>query len=305
MKTDTVLPLEATRHDPTNGTTERIGFRGREGRRLFTCLYLPESTPRGAVLICASMHAEFTRNYRREVLVARRLVQEGFAVVRFHYRGTGNSDGEGREVTYETMRDDASASLEYLRAESGIDAPFLIGTRWGALVAGSIAASHPALALVLWEPLLEAARFFRDAFRTKMVAELKLGVGKPATGKELAQRLAGETVDVLGHSMELGFHESSKDRTLAEELGPTPRSMLLLQIGPSSTVRPDLARQAGRWRASGFRVDILTVEGDETWWLGDERWHDEGRRPMTRQLVESTTAWIVARTDDRASGGSS
>lgn len=301
MTTDTIRALEATRHDATNGTVESIGFRGQQGSRVFTCLYRPASRPRGAVLICPPLHAEFTRNYRREVLLARRLAHEGFLVERFHYRGTGNSDGEGNEVTFETMREDAAAALELLRTESGVGPTFLIGTRWGALVAGSAAASLPTASLVLWEPLLAGSRFFRDGFRTRMVAELKSGVEQPATGEELTRRLrAGETVDVVGYSIEKGLYESSVDRTLGAELGPTPRSMLLIQIGPSSTVRPELAREAQRWRAAGFGLDVQTVQGDEMWWLVEERWSDEGIRSVTNQLVESTTAWVVARTADRA-----
>jgi hypothetical protein len=115
--------------------------------------------------------------------------------------------------------------------------------------------------------------------------------------------LAGEAIDVVGHTIQRGLYESSVGRTLADELGPTPRSMLLLQIGSSSRVRPDLAEQAGRWRAAGFRADVQTVEGEETWWLLDERWHDEGSRPMTGELIGSTTAWVLARSQEHAGSG--
>ena len=182
-------PVEATRLDATNGTEERISFRGPAGDRVFSCLYLPASTARGCVLICSPMYAEFTRNYRREVLLARKLAADGFAVERFHYRGTGNSDGAGSDVTFETMRDDARTTLEHLRTESGVELVFLVGTRWGAMVASAAASLVPDASLVLWEPLLETARFFRDAFRTRMVAELKSGSDNPTKSDELIRRL--------------------------------------------------------------------------------------------------------------------
>ncbi len=289
-------PLEVTRHDAANGTEERIGFRGPAGDRVFSCLYLPASAARGCVLICSPMHAEFTRNYRREVLLARKLAADGFAVERFHYRGTGNSDGAGSEATFETMREDALASLDHLRTASGADRTFIVGTRWGAMVASSAAAMVPEASLVLWEPFLESARFFRDAFRTRMVAELKSGVATPTKGDELIERLeAGEIVDVVGHTIEPDLYASSVGRTLVQELGPSPRAILVLQIGPSKSIRSDLAAQIDRWRAQGFDVDILAIEGDEAWWLVDERTHDEGARPMTTQLIEATSAWIASR----------
>jgi len=286
----------ATRIDDANGTAERIELRGAEGRRVFSCVYLPPSRPRGAVLICPALHSEFTRNYRREVLLARRLAEEGFAVERFHYRGTGNSDGDGWELSFETMREDAANCLEHLLAESGLRTPYLVGTRWGALVAASVASAHPEAPVVMWEPLLDASRFFRDAFRTRLIFERKSGVERPSTGDELAQRLReGEAIDIVGHTLEGALYVSSADRTLEQELGVADRSMLLLQIGPSGTVRREYSEQSDRWRTAGLSVDVEIVKGDETWWLVDERWHDEGGRPMTKELIERTTRWFLAR----------
>jgi hypothetical protein len=199
------------------------------------------------------------------------------------------------------MQDDAIASLEHLRRVAELDTEFLVGTRWGALVAAATSEHTPGAALVMWEPLFEAKRFFKDAFRTRMVAELKSGVERPTTGEELALRLrSGEAVDVVGHTIESPFYESSVERSLVDVLGSSPRSLLLVQIGPSTTVRPELARHIDRWRSAGFRADVATVEGDETWWLVDTRWHDEGSRPMTRELIGTTAAWIVDLTEQRS-----
>ncbi len=83
-------------------------------------------------------------------------------------------------------------------------------------------------------------------------------------------------------------------RSLVQELGPSPRAILLLQIGPSKSIRTDLAAQIDRWRATGFAVDIVAIEADEAWWLVDERTHDESARPMTNQLIEATATWIAS-----------
>jgi alpha/beta superfamily hydrolase len=278
-----------------NGTIERIQFRGSSGERMFSCSYLPASSPRGAVLICPSVHGEFTRNYRRDVLLARRLASDGFAVERFHYRGTGNSDGEGREVTFDTMREDALGSLEHVSASCGKEVGFLIGTRWGALVAASVASSHPGLGLVLWDPFVDTSAFFRHAFRARLIQELKSGVERPPTGEELTRRLRmGESVDVVGHMLDVGLYESSLGRTLEGELGLGPRSILLLQIGPLTDVKPDLVRLTDRCKAAGLHVDVEIVRGKETWWLVDDRWEDEAGSSMTMKLLETTAAWIAA-----------
>lgn len=295
MNPDRDIAHEATRRTP-DGTTERVEFRGPENERIYAFSYEPASPPRAAVLICPALHAEFTRSYRRDVLLARRLARDGFAVERFHYRGTGNSDGDSDGITVSTMRRDAAACLRHLEAWSGIDAPIVMGTRWGALIAASAASNHPSARLVLWEPLLDASRFFRDAFRTRLVNDRKSGVEQPETGKQLEGRLvAGEAVDLIGHSIHPALYESSVGLTLEGEVGSTPRSMLIVQIATLMSIRPDLARQVEGWRAAGFQVDIEAVEGAETWWLVDERWTEEGRQTLTNRLIDLTSVWVGAR----------
>ncbi len=75
------------------GITEAAEFFGPPGERMLGLAHLPTSAASG-VLVCSSIQAEFAKNYRREVLLARALARQGRAVGRFHYRGTGNSDGD-------------------------------------------------------------------------------------------------------------------------------------------------------------------------------------------------------------------
>ncbi|MBA2478088.1 MAG: hypothetical protein H0V38_05705, partial [Sporichthyaceae bacterium] len=74
--------------------TEETKFLGLPGQQILAFLHRPTSRAVvGGVVICGSLFEDFQINYRREVLVARRLAQRGFATVRFHYRSVGNSDG--------------------------------------------------------------------------------------------------------------------------------------------------------------------------------------------------------------------
>ena len=278
--------------DEADGSTERAEFRGSPGERVFSYLHLPASAPRGAVVVCSPLHGEFARNYRREVLLARALAEAGQAVLRFHYRNTGHSDGDGIALTFDSMREDALAGVERLTAEVPEVPLTLVGTRWGALIAASAAAQHPGAAVAMWEPLSTASRFFKDAFMSRRVREMRRGV-TASTDQELEGRLAaGEGVDVVAHRLEPALFRSSVDRTLDGELGSEPRRMLVLQVGPTATVRPDVARLLPRWEASGLRVDARALQGEETWWLIEEEYVNEGGRSITRELVELTTAWI-------------
>ena len=75
-----------------DGCCERPAFVGPTGGAVFACLHLPSKPARRMVLLCSSVAAEWKFNYRREVLLARRLATLGVAAVRLHYLGTGHSD---------------------------------------------------------------------------------------------------------------------------------------------------------------------------------------------------------------------
>lgn len=278
-----------------DGSEERAEFRGRLGSRVFTYLHLPASPPRGAVLICSPLHGEFAANYRREVLIARALAQAGFAVERFHYRYSGNSDGETKELTFDSMRADALDCIAHLRREAREGPLFIVGTRWGTLIAASAGAEHGDAALVLCEPLLEASTFFKNAFRSRLIREIRGGAADPSSGEELESQLrSGSVVDVVAHRLEPALYRSSIDRTLEAELGTVPRRVLVVQVGPTGSVRPDVQRLLERWREVGLRVDAAGVRAKGAWWLIDENYVDETARPSTRPLIEITTTWISA-----------
>ncbi|HEX5938643.1 MAG TPA: hypothetical protein VFZ75_13295, partial [Actinomycetota bacterium] len=153
---------------------------------------------------------------------------------------------------------------------------------------------------VLWAPLLDASGFFKEAFRSQLITEQKDAVAKPTGRKELESRLArGEAVEGVAHSIQARLFQSSDGRSLEAEMGPAPRPVLMLPISHSTNLRPDLSAVADRWRAAGFDVDARIVRGDETWWLINDRWHDESTRPMTRHLIKETTGWLLARTTDQ------
>ena len=297
-RTDQSFANPAIRVD--GGVTERIEFRGPDGARMFTARYLPAARPRGAILICPALHGEFMRNYRREVLLARRLAHLGFAVERFHYRYTGNSDGDDAELTYGSMTEDAIGCVEHLKGETGVRDVFLLGTRWGALIAASAAARYPGAGLALWAPLVDASGFFKDAFRSRLVRERKDAVAPPVSREDLEARLRdGEAVEGVAHSLEARLFQTSAERSLETELGSSPRAVLLLSIGPTDTLRPDLAALAERWRGAGLDVEAQVVRGEEAWWLINDRWHNESTRPLTRQLIKETARWMSARATEQ------
>jgi alpha/beta superfamily hydrolase len=278
VRVDPAAPSPATSLAP-DGSTERAEFRGSPGRRVFTYVHLPASAPRGAVAICSPLHGEFARNYRREVLLSRALARQGFATLRFHYRSTGNSDGDGIDLTFGSMREDALGAVEHLRGQAPSGPLFVVGTRWGALIAASAAERHPEAALVLWEPLVEASRFFKDAFRSRLVREIRRGVEHPSTGRELEERLrSGQGVDVVAHRLEAELYRSSAGRSLEAELGTAPRRVVV-QVSPTGAVGPI---SPVSWPGGARRVSTSTRRASMGRRRGGSSRSDTWTRPLAR-----------------------
>ncbi|MGH2731650.1 MAG: alpha/beta fold hydrolase, partial [Actinomycetota bacterium] len=214
----------ASRVDRATGIREEVGFFGSGDQRMFGCAYQPLNLPPGgAVVICPSLHAEVIANYRREVLVARALAARGFAVQRFQFRGTGHSDGESSELTFETMRRDTMDAARHLLAAVGLEAPAFVGTRWGGTVAAAVAAGFPGAPLALWEPIVMPARWFRETGRAERIRGLAGESASAAGERGVIERLRdGEMVDILGYPIDPALYASSADRSLAAELGEAP-----------------------------------------------------------------------------------
>jgi exosortase A-associated hydrolase 1 len=74
-----------------------------------------------------------TGSHRQFVLLARDLARDGIPVLRFDYRGMGDSDGEAR--SFESIDDDIAAAIAALKRESGVARVVLWGLCDGASAA--------------------------------------------------------------------------------------------------------------------------------------------------------------------------
>src|SRR3954451_16882096 len=104
--------------DPVTKVREETTTVGPPDSQIVAFLHAPVEGPlRARVLMLSSLYEDLQLHYRREILMARHLARRGFAVVRFQYRGTGNSAPlPGPAVTYDTMLDDARRMEEWLSA---------------------------------------------------------------------------------------------------------------------------------------------------------------------------------------------
>lgn len=285
---------QASRVDRETGVREIAEFFGPSERRLFGFQHLPPGPSKAGMVVCSPLLAEFRRNYRREVTLARALAAKGWAVQRFHYGGNGNSDGDPADVTLATLVEDARRAAARLVEASDVTTLGVIGTRLGALVAATLARSIGAPALALWEPTLDASTYFRDAIRARLLRDLREGVVTTGSSEGLMEELRTiGRIDVLGYTIHRALYDSLTGRTLQEAVGPPPRFILL--VGMSLGVRSAKAHAelAARWRKEGAGVHLSTSPAGETWWLAGSEDEGSGVSEEVDGVVGVTRAWAL------------
>ncbi|MEU6073974.1 hypothetical protein [Micromonospora sp. NPDC047074] len=270
-----------------DGTEEIPRFLGAPGAALFGCLHRPAGVARSLVVLCSSIGAEWKYNYRREVLLARRLAERGVAAVRFHYLGSGNSDDGSPD--FAALVAQARQVEAWGRAESGATRVGYFGARFGALVAAAASADTD-MPLTAWGAPGTGAGYFRELLRIERVGRLAEGSAAFAEAEEPRVRLArGEPADVVGYPLPPELYDSAQSLVFTELAGTAPRDVCLVEIGGDGSAR----RAAESLTERGLRVHASRLVEDRSWWLHDADWRPDETRQTVRNMIEETVDWFL------------
>ena len=156
-----------------------------QGQRVTSTLCLPQGGPAPVVLMLHGFtgardetavsgvgEGVFTRS-------ARRLAQQGLASLRIDFRGSGESDGDFSDTTYEGQIADGLAALQVLSRDPRVQGGRigLLGWSQGGLVAAAVAGrSNTPLAAALWAAVADPMETFGSSMGADVVAAgLKTG----------------------------------------------------------------------------------------------------------------------------------
>ncbi len=146
-------------------TTVRPLFFNTELKRLFGVYYEPATDqPAGSpVLVCPPIGHEYVRTYNVVRKLCGRLSASGFAVLKFDYSGFGDSYGDGSNVDVAEWRENIRAAATELCRLAGETELTIVGLRFAAALAAGIRLEGAAArSLVLWDPVVDGARYIEE-----------------------------------------------------------------------------------------------------------------------------------------------
>lgn len=232
------------------------------------CIYHPPAhdiPARGTLIHLHPFAEEMNKSRRMVALQARRLTQQGYAVLQIDLHGCGDSDGDFGDATWESWLKDIRTARTWLRRRSA--APlWLWGLRAGCLLAAEVAASlDESVGLLLWQPVVSGKQHLQQFLRLKVAGEMMSGDSKGVMAA-LKQSLAnGTAVEIAGYTLSPNLARGLE----AAELAPPPRPGPLVWIELSSRSDPALAPASAkcveRWQAAGWQVESAVLPGPTFW----------------------------------------
>ena len=140
-------------------------FFGSSGKQLFGIYHPPKTeTVRGTgVLLCYPFGDEYMRTHKAMRQLPLQLSKVGFPLLRFDYFGTGDSAGDGEEATIAQWLEDIGVAADELKETAGVSRISIVGLRLGGMLAALAAAARTDVDdLVLWDPIVDGAGYFRE-----------------------------------------------------------------------------------------------------------------------------------------------
>jgi len=266
------------------------------GLRLAGMLHVPAAAPAAAVLIGNPLFEERKSAQRPLVETARILADAGLAVLRFDYRGCGDSEGDFSDVTAGDWMADIQAAAGWLKSRFAALPLGLLGLRLGATLALTAGESpdQPACDFaVLWEPVVHGRQDLEQEWRRKLLKEMmtfgRTRVTREALNRDLAE---GRTIDFDGYPVTPALVRSLDGIRLDRPFARVPRRVQIVGIGPTARVPPAYEALGEALGRQGCVCDVA-ARRDVPFWnqVGLASCHD---------LARETAQWMRRALGDAA-----
>lgn len=255
---------------------------------LFGVMHIPAASRRNtAFLFCTPFGEEKLWTHLVYVNFARALASHGYPVLRFDYRGTGDSEGNFEDATLESCLADIRSAIEILKDQSDqTERLGLLGLRMGATLAALTAETLPQIStLVLWEPILNVDEYMQDLLRVNLTTQMALYKEIRQNREALIRSMKdGLTANVDGYEISAEMFEQFSSLHLPRALNYAKANCLIIQI--ASKQNPSLKDEFLQL-GSVYQQSQVLLSIEEPFWKEIKPFYSRAER-----LYQDTLNWL-------------
>lgn len=226
---------------------------------------------RAVAVLAGPFAAERSHVYISWVRWARYLAARGIEVVRFDYRGTGESTGSFEDFAFAAWLED----LQHVARWAKAGRPLLLqGYRMGALLCAKAFAAGLGDAMLLWFPAKSARDMLYEGLRQRIIADFGRKDGeRPDRDQYMAKIEAGDVVEVEGYPWTARLLAEANDLALMMPDQGHPRPHRLVKssadAGPLATPYARPPNPRARTPERPLNPDLSAFFATEHAWLTD------------------------------------
>lgn len=241
------------------------------GEKISGVIHVPDKIPAPTVVFCHGFTGHKIEDHRLFVRAARRISREGIVVVRFDFRGSGESEGEFENMTISSEISDLNAVLNFLMDRNEVlhDKIGVVGLSLGGVISILTSAQNQVVkAVCTWSSPAEL----------KLVStniEKSFGTSSGKSEKDYIDLPTGYRV---GKNF---FIDALKHDILGSCTKISPRPILIIHGSEDPVVPVQHAQML--YDKAGEPKKLVTIDGAG---------HTFSRRDLEDKVIEITLEWL-------------
>jgi len=228
----------------------------------------PELDKHIGVLCVPAFAEEMNKSRRMVALQAREFASRGFGVLVIDHFGTGDSEGDFGDATWDIWCEDIRRGWEWLKRETG-DNVWLWGVRAGSLIGIELVERdeiRPAR-ILFWQPILKGEIWFSQFLRLRLAAGMIAG-GERESKASLWQALdRGESIEVAGYHVGPGLARGLSAAVLEKGLREASCMVHWLELTARESLEaaPATRMVLEKLEGHGVQLELEIIRGDSFW----------------------------------------
>lgn len=239
--------------------------------RIFCLNYeaISDSEAGKAVLFVPPFAEEMNKSRRMYSLLARKLASLGYSSLLVDVYGTGDSEGDHGDASWDVWSQDISQAWSWLKGRGATNIS-LVALRAGALLAGDflVRTQESVENLILWQPVLNGETFLTQFLRLKVAAEMTGESASKISTKQIFEELArGNTVEIAGYMISPELANPMASKKLADMLSGISTKIGWLEVVADINRDPPLVNQklVGQLAEQGVSIRMEKIAGPPFW----------------------------------------